>query len=97
MDVFCTELPTFSDVESEGAGRCDGSGESGTAPRFLALFGRMDVLLIRMWEVSSRRNFRRESGFDRVADVPEIPSACVQLDLQIWSSVEVSKLETATI
>lgn len=77
LDVFCIELFIFFDVESEGVGRCDGSGELGTVLRFLVLFGRMDVLLIRMWEVSSRRNFRRELGFDRVVDVLEISSVCV--------------------
>lgn len=65
-----TELPHFL------LWRVSGSGESGPAPRFLALLGRMGVLSVRKWEVSSRRNFQREdeeSGFGHVMSVLEAP------------------------
>lgn len=34
LDAFCTELPTFSDVVSAGAGRCKGRGSQGQSRGF---------------------------------------------------------------
>lgn len=47
----------------------------------LALFSRMDIPSIMMWEVSCRRNFQREyeeSGFGHITSIPEALGGCVQ-------------------
>lgn len=47
----------------------------------LALFSRMDIPSVMMWEVNHRRNFQREyeeSGFGRITNIPEALSGCVQ-------------------
>lgn len=76
-------------MKSEGAGRRDGRGSQGQA-HFLALFERMDVPSIRMWEVNGIRDLQRKyegSGLGHVRNVPETLSG------RVWLAIGPTDLE----